>query len=49
MHRYRTFRANMRKVELLQETEQGSAVYGATHLADLTEEEFRTNFLGFNK
>merc|ERR1719430_2567075 len=36
-HRYRTFRKNMQRVKLLQETEQGTAVYGATHLADLTE------------
>jgi len=48
-HRYRTFRNNMKKVYEIQALEQGSAVYGATHLADLTEEEFKKNYLGFNK
>merc|ERR1712173_476211 len=48
-HRYRTFRKNMKKVYELQAAELGSAVYGATHLADLTEEEFKRNYLGFNK
>merc|ERR1711990_1352615 len=48
-HRYRTFRKNMQRVKLLQETEQGTAVYGATHLADLTEEEFKENYLGFKR
>jgi len=48
-HRYRTFRQNMQTVKLLQETEQGTAVYGATHLADLTEEEFKENYLGFKR
>ena len=28
---------------------QGTAVYGATHLADLTEEEFKENYLGFKR
>lgn len=28
---------------------QGTAEYGATHLADLTEQEFRTNYLGFKR
>ena len=48
-HRYRTFRKNMKKVYEIQALEQGSAVYGANHLADLTEEEFKRNYLGFNK
>merc|ERR1711936_741351 len=48
-HRYRTFRQNMQTVKLLQETEQGTAVYGATHLADLTEEEFKENYLGLKR
>ena len=34
--RYAIFRSNMKKVQFLQETEQGTATYGATHLADLT-------------
>ena len=48
-HRYRTLRNNMKKVYEIQALEQGSTVYGATRLADLTEEEFKTNYLGFNK
>jgi len=48
-HRYRTFKKNMKKVYELQASELGSAVYGATHLADLTEEEFKRDYLGFNK
>ena len=48
-HRYRTFRNNMKKVYEIQALEQGSTVYGATRLADLTEEEFKTNYLGSNK
>ena len=28
--------------------ELGSAVYGATHLADLSPEEFRRGYLGYN-
>ena len=34
--RFHIYRANMKKVELLQKTEQGTAVYGATQFADLT-------------
>lgn len=34
--RFHIFRANMRKVKVLQETEQGTAHYGATQFADLT-------------
>ena len=48
-HRYRTFRNNMKKVYKIQALEQGSAVYGTNHLADLTEEEFKRNYLGSNK
>ena len=36
----------MKKVQFLQETELGTGVYGATHLADITEMEFKTNYLG---
>ena len=39
----------MKKVYEIQALEQGSTVYGATRLADLTEEEFKTNYLGSNK
>jgi Cathepsin propeptide inhibitor domain (I29). len=34
--RLRIFRANLKKIQILQETEQGSAVYGPTVFADLT-------------
>ncbi|XP_063233965.1 uncharacterized protein LOC134537443 isoform X2 [Bacillus rossius redtenbacheri] len=46
--RYHIFKANMKKVELLQETERGTAKYGATQFADLTAKEFKANFLGLN-
>ena len=47
--RYRVFRSNMKLVENLQAEERGSAVYGATHLADLSQEEFRALHLGYRK
>lgn len=34
--RFRIFSANMKKVKLLQNNEQGTAIYGATQFADLT-------------
>lgn len=34
--RFRIFAANMKKVKLLQNNEQGTAIYGATQFADLT-------------
>lgn len=34
--RFRIFGANMKKVKLLQNNEQGTAIYGATQFADLT-------------
>lgn len=36
LRRLRIFRANLKKIQVLQETEQGSAVYGTTIFADLT-------------
>jgi len=33
---------------MLQRSEQGTARYGVTHLSDLTQEEFKSNYLGFN-
>lgn len=39
--RYGVFRENMKKVQFLTETEQGTAQYGATEFADLTETEFK--------
>jgi len=47
--RYSIFRTNMARVALLQATEQGTATYGATHLADLTEEEFKRQYLGYTR
>jgi len=45
-HRYNVYKENMKKVQFLQETEQGTAVYGATQTADLTEMEFKQQYLG---
>jgi cathepsin F len=39
--RFLIFRENMKRARKIQEQEQGSATYGATEFADLTEEEFR--------
>lgn len=47
--RYAVFRDNMKKVQFLRETEQGTGEYGATPLADLTETEFKQDFLGMKK
>jgi cathepsin F len=38
--RFHIFRANMKKVQYLQETEQGTAKYGPTQFADLTSTKF---------
>ena len=38
----------MKKVQFLQETELGTGEYGASSLADLTEQEFKQNYLGIN-
>ena len=38
----------MKKVQFLEETELGTATYGATRMADLTEQEFRQRHLGLN-
>jgi len=43
--RYWTFFKNMAKWELLQKSEQGSATYGPTQFADLSEEEFKAQYL----
>lgn len=50
--RFEVFKANMAKVKILQETEQGTAIYGATMFADLTGDIFialqlRNNSCGF--
>ncbi|XP_059483210.1 uncharacterized protein LOC132201224 isoform X2 [Neocloeon triangulifer] len=44
--RFHIFRANMKKIQHLQETEQGSAKYGPTRFADMTSQEFKRNYLG---
>lgn len=44
-HRYEVFVKNMHKADMLQRREKGTAVYGATQFADMTEEEFRKNYL----
>jgi len=46
--RFRIFAANMKKVKLLQNNEQGTAIYGATQFADLTKNEFKKKYLGLN-
>merc|ERR1719410_1021231 len=39
--RYGIFRDNMKKVQFMRETDQGTAEYGATEFADMTETEFK--------
>ena len=39
--RYGVYRDNMKKVQFLRETDQGTAEYGATEFADLTEAEYK--------
>ncbi|CAG5134258.1 unnamed protein product [Candidula unifasciata] len=45
--RFKIFCDNMEKVKIIQSVEQGSAQYGATKFADLSEEEFKKMHLGF--
>jgi len=45
-YRYGVFKQNMKKVQFLQESELGTGQYGATAMADMTETEFKKNFLG---
>ena len=47
--RYTIFQDNMKKVQFLRETELGTGEYGATALSDLTETEFKQNYLGWKK
>uniref|UniRef100_A0A8D8LX28 Cysteine proteinase CG12163 n=1 Tax=Cacopsylla melanoneura TaxID=428564 RepID=A0A8D8LX28_9HEMI len=44
--RLRIFRANLKKIQVLQETEQGTGIYGPTIFADMTSSEFKKH-LGF--
>ncbi|VVC40349.1 Hypothetical protein CINCED_3A011948 [Cinara cedri] len=46
--RFRIYAANMKKIKLLQNHEQGTAIYGATQFADLTKNEFQEKYLGLN-
>ncbi|KAF4518146.1 hypothetical protein B566_EDAN008848 [Ephemera danica] len=46
--RFHIFRANLRKIQTLQDTEQGTARYGVTPFADLTTQEFKERHLGLN-
>ena len=39
--RYGVYKDNMKKVQFLRETDQGTAEYGATEFADLTESEYK--------
>ena len=43
--RFKIFCSNMKKAIELQNQEKGSAIYGATEFADMTEEEFRSTHL----
>ncbi|CAG0916083.1 unnamed protein product [Notodromas monacha] len=45
--RFAIFKENMLKIAELQKNEQGTAKYGPTKFADLSEEEFKKQFLGF--
>ncbi|XP_033218564.1 uncharacterized protein LOC117173989 [Belonocnema kinseyi] len=40
------FRENLKKIEELRRYEEGTGEYGVTNFADLTTEEFRSNYLG---
>lgn len=45
-YRLGVFKQNLQKIKLLQEYEEGTATYGVTRFADLTEEEFSGHSLG---
>lgn len=45
-HRLGIFKTNLLKIKLLQEYEEGTATYGVTKFADMTEEEFSKHHLG---
>ena len=44
--RFGIFKENMKKVQFLRETEQGTGEYGPTFFSDLTDEEFKERHLG---
>ncbi|XP_077181972.1 cathepsin F [Paroedura picta] len=43
--RFQIFAENLKKAQVIQELDQGTAEYGVTKFSDLTEEEFRTTYL----
>ncbi|CAH1264604.1 CTSF [Branchiostoma lanceolatum] len=45
LKRYHVFQDNMKKAATLQESDQGTAIYGVTKFMDLTEEEFTHYYL----
>ncbi|XP_071963197.1 cathepsin L-like [Antedon mediterranea] len=45
-YRYKIFAKNMKKIEEYQKNEQGTAIYGPTKFADLTDEEFKQYLSG---
>ena len=45
LKRYDIFKSNMKRARKIQMKEKGSAKYGATEFADMTEEEFRKTHL----
>ncbi|KAG6585563.1 Cysteine protease RD19A, partial [Cucurbita argyrosperma subsp. sororia] len=47
-YRFRIFKANLRKAKRHQKLDPG-AVHGVTQFSDLTEDEFRKNFVGVNR
>lgn len=47
-YRFRVFQANLRRARRHQKLDPG-AVHGVTRFSDLTEAEFRTNFVGMNR
>lgn len=44
-HRFQLFCMNMKKIKTIQEAEKGSAIYGVTKFADMSEDEFRKTHL----
>ncbi|CAF4409651.1 unnamed protein product, partial [Adineta steineri] len=43
--RFQIFKDNLNRIEELNEKEEGTAIYGITHLSDLNEEEFTQYYL----
>ncbi|XP_013794403.1 cathepsin L-like [Limulus polyphemus] len=46
-YRFEVFQDNLKKINVLNEYEKGTAVYGVTKFSDLTVEEFKKHYLGF--